>query len=153
MRQRDDAHVEAHGDGELHPPQRRRLSRGVAVEAEPHAPRQAREVAELRVGQRRPHRRDDRLEAGLPEREHVGVPLDDDGAVLLRDRAARAVEPVEERALAEELALGGVLVLRLILGGELARLEAEDAAARVGDREDDPPLEVVAAAACEPGSL
>ena len=34
-RQRDDAHVEALRDGELHPAQRRRLAGGVAVEREP----------------------------------------------------------------------------------------------------------------------
>ena len=36
------------------------------------------ELAQLRLGQRRAHRRDDRLEPRLPQREHVGVPLDDD---------------------------------------------------------------------------
>ena len=43
---------------------------------------------ELVLGQRRAHRRDDRLDPGLSQRDHVGVPLDDDRAVLLRDRRA-----------------------------------------------------------------
>ena len=102
-----------------------------------------------RLGERRPHRRDDRCEAGLPQREHVGVPLDDDAPVLARDRLPRGVEPVEEVAFAEQLALGRVDVLRLqrIVVVELPRLEATDAAARVGEREDDAPVEVVVTAA------
>ena len=103
----------------------------------------------MRLGQRRPHRRDDRSEPGLPQREDVGVSLDDDRAILLRDLRAGSVEAVEEVALAEELALGRVDVLRLqrVVVVELARLEAAHAAARVGEREDDPALEVVVAAA------
>ena len=64
---------------------------------------------------------------GLPQRDHVGVPLDDDRAVLLRDRRARQVEPVEDASLVEELALGRVHVLaaqRIVLV-QLARLEAD----------------------------
>ena len=86
---------------------------------------------------------------GLPQREHVGVPLDDDRPVLARDRLPRRVEPVEEVALAEQLALRRVDVLRLqrIVVVELPRLEAAHAAARIGEREDDAPVEVVVAAA------
>ena len=40
----------------------------------------------LPLGERRSHRRDDRLEPRLAQRDHVGVALDDDRAVLLRDR-------------------------------------------------------------------
>ena len=103
------------------------------------------------LGQRRAHRRDDGLEARLPQREHVGVPLDDDRAVLLRDRLARGVEPVEQVALLEELALRRVHVLRRqrIVVVELARLEAAHRAARVREREDEPPREVVVAAAID----
>ena len=98
--------------------------------------------------ERRPHRRDDGQEPRLPQREHVGVPLDDDRAILLRDRLAAGVEPVEQIALAEEVALRRVDVLRLerIVVVQLACLEAADAAACVGEREDEPPLEVVVAA-------
>ena len=70
-------------------------------------------------------------------------------AVLARDRLPSGVEPVEEIALAEQLALGRVDVLRLqrVVIVEFPRLEAADAAARVGEREDDAALEVVVAAA------
>src|SRR5207244_2613122 len=88
------------------------------------------------------------LEAGLPQREHVGIPLDDDGAVLLGDRAPRAVEPVEQVALAEEIPLRRVDVLRAqrVVLAQLARLEATDPPARVGKREQEAADEVVGAA-------
>ena len=95
------------------------------------------------------HRGDNRCEAGLAQREHVGVPLDDDPAVLARDRLPRGVEPVEEVTLPEQLALRRVDVLRLqrVVVVQLPRLEPPHAAARVGEREDDTPVEVVVAAA------
>ena len=116
--------------------------------------RQPRELLQLPLGERRAHRRDDRLEPGLAQREHVGVALDDDRALLLRDRGARAVEPVEQVALAEELALGRVDVLRAqrVVLAQLARLEAAHPPARVGQREEQAPVEVVVAAPVdEPG--
>ena len=115
--------------GEVHPAQRRVLTCSVRVEAEEEALRQPAELAQLRLRERRPHRRDDRREARLPEREHVGVPFDDDRAVLLRDRLPRGVEPVQEVALPEEVALGRVHVLRLqrVVVVQLARLEAAHA--------------------------
>ena len=97
--QQDDVDVEALPDGELHPAQRRRRARGVAVEREPEPLRQPAELAQLRFGERRPHARDDRLEAGLAQRDHVGVPLDDARAILLRDRLARLVEAVDDSPL------------------------------------------------------
>jgi hypothetical protein len=102
----------------------------------------------VRVGQRGAHGRDHGLEAGLAQRDHVRVALDDDGAVLLRDRGTRQVQAVEDVALLEEVALGRVHVLapqRVVLA-QLARLEADDAPARVREREHQPPREVVAAA-------
>src|SRR5262249_8718686 len=91
---------------------------------------------------------DDRLEPRLPEREHVGVALDDHGALLLGDRGARAVEAVEQVALAEELALGRVDVLRAqrVVLAELPGLEPAYAPARVREREQQPAVEVVVAA-------
>ena len=96
------------------------------------------ELLQLPLGERGSHRGDDRLEPGLAQREHVGVALDDDRALLLRDRRARAVEPVEQVALAEQLALRRVDVLRAerIVLAQPARLEPDDAAARVGEREE-----------------
>ena len=110
--------------------------------------RQPRQLAELLLGERRAHRRDDGLEARLAQRDHVGVALDHARAVAARDRGARHVETVEQRALVEELRLGRVHVLRpqRVVLVQPPRLEADDAAARVGEREDEPALEVVAAA-------
>src|SRR5581483_8529112 len=78
--------------------------------------------------------------------------LDDAGAVLARDRGARLVQSVDDPPLVEELRLGRVHVLRLqrVVVVEPARLEAEHPAAAVGEREEQPALEVVVAAlACE----
>ena len=76
--QRDDAHVEPRPHGELHPAQRGGLAGRVGVEAEVEAARQPAKLLQLRLGERRPHRGDRRAEAGLVEREDVGVALDDD---------------------------------------------------------------------------
>ena len=58
----------------------------VGVEAEEDALRQPRQLLQLALGERGAHRRDDRLEPGLAQRDHVGVPLDDDA----RDPASRS---------------------------------------------------------------
>ena len=153
-RQRDHLDHEPLLRRQLHAAQGRRLAGRVAVEAEPDVARQPRELPQVPVGERGAHRRDDRLDPFLAERDHVRVPLDDDGAVLLRDRPAREVEPVEDGALLEAVALRRVDVLGLqrIVLAQLARLEAEHAPARVGEREDDALREVVVAAAVdEPG--
>ena len=100
------------------------------------------------LGERRAHRGDDRLEPRLPQRDHVGVALDDDRPVLLRDRGPGEVEAVEDVALLEQLALGRVDVLALerVVVVELAGLEPDHPAARVGEREHQPRREVVVAA-------
>ncbi len=67
---------------------------------------------QLRLRQRRSHRGDDVLVAGLDEHDHVGVALDDDRLLAARDRGAREVQAVERRALLPERALGRVDVLR-----------------------------------------
>src|SRR5581483_7705788 len=110
-RERDDVHLEAPRDRQLHAAQRRRLAGLVAVEGEEEPLGQPAELAELRLRERRPHAGDDGPEAGLPQREHVRVALDDAGPLLLQDRVAGAVEPVDDVALAEELRLGRVDVL------------------------------------------
>ena len=57
------------------------------------------------------------------------------------------MEPVQDRSLVEEVALGRVHVLAVqgIVLPELSRLEAEDAAARVAEGEHQPLGEVVGA--------
>ena len=149
--QRDDVHLEALRRRELHPAKGRRLARCVTVEAQPESRRQAAELLQLTLGERGAHRGDDGLDAGLPQREHVGVSFHDDRALLLRDRRARVVEPVEQVALAKELAFGRVHVLRpqRIVLAQLPRLEPEHSAARIGEREQQAAGEVVVAAAVD----
>src|SRR5205807_5271768 len=93
---------------ELHAAQRRVLAGGIRVEAEIEALRELRQLLQLSLGERRSHGGDAGQEPDLAQREHVGVSLDDDGAVLLRDRLARTVEAVEEAAPLAEAALGSV---------------------------------------------
>ena len=146
-RQRHDLHVEALRDRELHPAKRRVLSGRVGVEAEEEAPREPPELVELVLGERRAHRRDDRLEPRLAQGDHVGVPLHDHRALLLRDRRTGEVEPVEHVALLEQRALGGVHVLpaqRIVLE-QLPRLEADHASAGISQRKHQPEREVVVA--------
>src|SRR5262249_17236337 len=90
---------------------------------------------------------DDGLEARLAKSDHVDVALDHDGTLLLRDRGASEVQSVEQRALAEELALGRVDVLpaQRVVVAQLACLEPDDAAAGVGEWEHEPHREVVVA--------
>ena len=155
-RERDDLDLEALVGRELHPAQRRILAGGVGVEAEVEAPGQPDQLFQLAFGQRRPHRRDDGLEAGLPKREHVRVTFDDDRAIVLRNRAARLAQSVQEVAFPEDVALRRVDVLptkRIVLE-QLARLEADDSSSGVGEREHESPAEVVVAArGREPGRL
>ncbi len=65
-RQRNDVHLEPALGRELHAAQRRVLAGRVGVEAEVQPVGQARELPQLVLGQRRPHRRHHRLEARLP---------------------------------------------------------------------------------------
>ena len=116
LRQRDDTDVEPLPDGELHPAERRLLSGCIGVEAEEEPLRETAELTQLMLRERRAHRRDDGLDAGLPESDHVGVALDDDRAVLLGDRGPREVEAVEDVPLLEQLALGCVDVLAACSG-------------------------------------
>jgi hypothetical protein len=104
-RKRHDLHVEPLGGRELHPPQRRSLPRRIRVEAQVELARlEPCELANLLSCERRPHRRDDWLEARLPQRDDVGVPLDHGSPVLLRDRFPCEVQSVDDRSLVEEVA-------------------------------------------------
>ena len=59
---RHDAHIEAGAHRELHPAKRGRVARRVGVEAEIEVARQPPELLQLGLGERRPHRGDDRLQ-------------------------------------------------------------------------------------------
>ena len=155
LRQRHDAHVEAQRGRELHPTQRRVLPCRVGVEAEVEAARQPLQLLQLALRQRGSHRSHDRLEPGLAQGDHVGVALDHDRALLLRDRRAGEIEAVEDRRLVEELTLRRVDVLapQRIVVVQLARLEADDPSPGVGKREHQALREVVVPARVrEPGA-
>ena len=112
-RERHDAHLVELAVGEVHAAQRRLLARRVGVEAEVEARVRRRSSRSWRSVRAVPIAATAVREPRLMEGEHVGVALDDDRAVLLRDRRPRPVEAVDERCLVEELALGRVHVLRL----------------------------------------
>jgi hypothetical protein len=109
------------------------------------------ELLQLLLRERGSHRGDDGNPATLMESEHVGVALHDDRLVLLGDRCARSVEPVDDSTLAEELALGRVHVFRLdrVVVVEAACAEAEHPATRVREREDEAAGVVVVAPAVD----
>ena len=89
------------------------------------------------VRQRRPHRRDNRLELGLPERDHIGVALDDNRTVLFRDCRTREMQSVQNLRLVEQLALRAVDVLGRHLRpreGPVVGLGHESAVSRIHDR-------------------
>ena len=121
----------------------RLLARAVRVLAEQRLRRQPGDRLDLRVRQRRPHLGDRLGHARLMERDHVRVALDEHHAAGLRRGRARHVRPVDDPALVEELALGGVQVLGLVLGAHRPRAEPEHAAALVGQRERDAPAEAI----------
>ncbi len=135
-RERDDAELHAvreHG---------RRLRRGllarrVGVEAQQHHRREALELARLLGRQRRAHRADRVGEAGLVERDDVGVALRQHDGAGLRRRRAGEVGAEQLAALRERLALAGVDVLRPLAVPHRARPEAPHPPARVGQREHD----------------
>ena len=154
LRECDHAHVESLADCELHAAQGGVLARRIGVKAQEEARRQPAELTQVRFGERRSHRGDDGLEPRLAERDHVGVALHDHRALLLRDRRPGQVEPVEDVAFVEELALGRVHVLaaQRVVVPQLASLEPDDVAACVAEREHQPLREVVVAAGVdEPG--
>ncbi|HRC63514.1 MAG TPA: hypothetical protein PLX85_09885, partial [Dehalococcoidia bacterium] len=78
--------------------------------------------------------------------DHVHVALNDDHAVGAAGFLASAVEAVQRAALVEEGGLRGVEVLRVLVGGEGARAEADEPASTVSSRED----QTVAKAVVEP---
>ena len=84
---------------ELHAAKRRLLVRPRRSRSRGRRAASAARAPQLLLGKRGSHRRDDRLEPGLPQRDHVGVPLDDDRPILLRDRRASEVQPVEDADL------------------------------------------------------
>ncbi len=82
----------------------------------------------------------------MGERDDVHVTLDDDDARGVSYRVARLEQPVELAALGKDRRLGGIQVLGLA-AVEHASAEADDAPARVVDREHDPVAEAVVALA------
>jgi hypothetical protein len=100
------------GKRQVRGPESRPLAGPIAVETENGIGRHAPQQAELRLRQGRAERRDSVLHAGLMERDHVHIALDDDDARLLAagrlPRAPRPGEIVEDVALVEEFGVVGV---------------------------------------------
>ena len=124
-------------------PLRRQTAGLVRVEGEDDVLGEALERAQVLETERRPARRDGRLDPGLVERDHVGVPLNDQTPAGFHDLALRAVERVEHLGLLVDRALGRVQVLRPILGAHLARAERDRVAGEVVDREHHASAETV----------
>ncbi len=105
--------------------------------------------------------RDDRLLAGLAQRDGVEVALDERDLARAADRVAGGVEPVERAALHVERRLAGVDVLAIVLALDHAAAERDHPAVRIADRHHQPPAEdvvvplapVVELLAEEPGAL
>jgi hypothetical protein len=121
----------------------RLLSGDVRVLAEQHLGREALERVELAVGQRGAHRADRLGDPRLPQRDHIGVALDQHQPPRPRRGRTREVGAVDERALVEQLRLGRVEVLGLVARRQRPRAEAEHVPLDVGEREHDPPAEAV----------
>ena len=87
--------------------------------------------------------------AGQVHGHHVGVALDDDHLAALGDLALGQVEPEQHLRLAVDGGLGGVEVLGLdpVVVEEPAGAEADDVAAEVADRPQQPAVEPVDRAA------
>jgi hypothetical protein len=142
-RQRDDPQLQPppgrHSRGTEH----RALAGGVGVEREQDLRRQARELPDLLVRERRPHEPHGVAQPRLVERDDVRVALAEHDAprpcrVRPRDVGAEDVAPfVEDRVV------GRVEVLGLLVGPERSRAEAQDPPAAVAEWEDDPPAEPV----------
>src|SRR5579883_2362928 len=118
------------------------LSGGVAVEAEDGLVDKPPQFAELRLGQGGAEGGDRDAEARLMQGDHVHIAFDDDEPALLGGTPAGMGQAIEHAALMEELALAGVEVFGRALA-EHAAPEGDDAAAPVGDREDDAAAEIV----------
>ena len=131
----------------------RRLAGAVGVLAEQRLRRQAGDRVDLLLGQRRAHLGDGLGHAGLMERDHVGVALDDHHPPGLGRRGAGHVLPVDDLALVEDLAVGRVEVLRLLVRLHRARAEAEDVALGVGERERHAPAEAIDVPRAAPARL
>jgi hypothetical protein len=152
--QRQHAQLEALGARDARGAEDRLLPGVVGVEREVGDRREPAQRADLVLGDRGAHDAHGVLEARLPQRDDVGVALDDDDGARLRRGDPRMVRAVHDAALREELALGGVQVLRRAAVGHRPRAEADDAAADVGQREHDPLAEAVGPVLAEqPGGV
>ena len=118
-------------------------ARAVAVEAEDRLVGHPPEDLELALGERGAERGDGVGEAGADHLDRVDIALDRDHRAGVVGGLPRLGAVIEERALVEELGLRRVEVFRRHVGGERAAAEADDAAAEIGDREDDAVAEAV----------
>ena len=127
----------------------RLLTGGVAVEGEDHL--SGRVVAEEAADDLHVFGAEGRaagghglVDSGEVGGHDVGVALDDDDALGLRDRLLRQIEPVEDLVLVVERGLRGIEVLRsLVVVIESAGAEADGPGRHVLDRPDHPTAEAV----------
>ena len=131
-------------------PAARRAARSIASCPARSASRHSTSVADraledpdLLLGERGAHDRHGAPHPGLVEREHVGVPLDEDHPAAARCGGAGEVDAEQLRALVVELAVGGVQVLRPLVFAHRPGTEAVDSPAGVGRREQHPLAEAV----------
>ena len=82
-------------------------------------------------------------EAGRHHADDVDIALDRDDRAGVVGGVAGVGAVIEQRALVEELGLRRVQVFRRHVGGQRPPAEGDDAAAEIGDREDDAVAEAV----------
>jgi len=119
------------------------LAGTVTVEEEHHVLGAPQQRARVLRGQRGAAGRERSLDTGAAQRDLVEVALDDHRALAAPDRLQRARQAVEHLALVEDRRLRRVQVLRLLVLGDRATAEAEDASARIADRKGHAPAQPV----------
>ena len=142
-RQRHDAQLEPAARRDPGRAQHRLLPGAVGVEGEEHDAGEAGQLADLVLGQRGAHQPDRVAQPRLVQGDDVGVALGQQHLARLRGVGPGQVGGEEVAALVEDGRLRGVEVLRLLVGAGRARPEAQDAPARVAERERDAPPEAV----------
>ena len=145
--QRGERDVQVRGQEGLDRPVRGRLPRRVPVHDQHDPVAEAPEHAGVARGERGAQGGDHVGGARLVAGDHVRVALDHHGGAGLQDGLFGEVQPVERPLLVEDVALGGVEVLGVVLVAELPAAEGDGPAQGVADREDEPVPEHVEAPA------
>ncbi len=118
------------------------LARRIAVEAQQWRGLEPPHPLELGLGQRGAVGGDDFGDPGAVEADHIHIAFDHDHAVRRARGGGGEVEIVERSALVEQWRLGGIEILRFARP-EDPPAEGDDAAARIADRDHQPPTKAV----------